>query len=58
MLFDYGASAALYGGALTLAILLGRRLSYPPGFLATNGSSGCTIARQASPTGSHSLRRV
>ena len=35
MLFDYGASAALYGGALTLAILMGRRfvlpdLAFPP----------------------------
>ncbi|MGO4872599.1 MAG: prepilin peptidase [Roseiarcus sp.] len=29
MLFDYGASAALYGGALTLAILLGRRFVLP-----------------------------
>ncbi len=29
MMFDYGASAALYGGALTLVILLGRRFALP-----------------------------
>ena len=29
MIFDYGATAALYGGALTLVILMGRRLVLP-----------------------------
>jgi prepilin peptidase CpaA len=28
-IFDYGLTAALYGGALTLVILLGRRLALP-----------------------------
>jgi len=51
VLLDYSLSAAIYGGALTIAILLGRRQALRCGCRATPGSPACTISKTGVPYG-------
>ena len=57
-LLDYSLSAAIYGGALTIVILLGADRSCRCGCRATPGSPVCTIRRPAYLTASRSRRRA